>query len=257
MLSQYNIPMSVEDFEKYIKLLEEEDRFQSKLYEVSKYSISLCDMSATAPALVDLLEHIFYDKSNQWISYFCYELDYGREYHDGCVTDKDNNIIKLATARDLYAVLVDNMKEGKNTMKIKVKYHCNDIEHMQQTENGDWIDLRAAERVEMKAGDFRIISLGISVKLPDGYEAHIVPRSSTFKRWGILQTNHMGIIDNSYSGENDIWGFPALAMHDTIIEKGDRICQFRIEKKMEKISFHEVDHMDGEDRGGFGSTGVN
>ena len=93
------------------------------------------------------------------------------------------------------------------------------------------------------------------MKLPDGYEAHIVPRSSTFKKWGILQTNHMGVIDNSYSGDNDVWGMPVLAMRDTVIHKNDRICQFRIVKKMGKVELIEVDHMEGNDRGGFGSTG--
>lgn len=141
-------------------------------------------------------------------------------------------------------------------MKIKIKYHASNLTKIEKIANGDWIDLRAAERVEMKAMEFRIISLGVSMKLPEGYEAHIVPRSSTFRKWGVLQTNHMGVIDNSYCGENDIWGFPALAMRDTVIEKGDRICQFRIVKKMDAVEFCEVDHMEDADRGGFGSTGV-
>lgn len=139
---------------------------------------------------------------------------------------------------------------------IKVKYHHPEVtSEVSRISVGDWIDLRAAEHVEMKAGDFRIISLGVSMKLPEGFEAHIVPRSSTFKRWGLLQTNSMGVVDNSYSGENDIWGFPALAMRDTVIEPGDRICQFRIMKRMEPVEFVQVDHMDDKDRGGFGSTG--
>lgn len=141
-------------------------------------------------------------------------------------------------------------------MNVFVKYHDSEAVRIEKIENGDWIDLRAAERVEMKAGDFRIISLGVSMKLPSGYEAHIVPRSSTFKKWGVLQTNHMGVIDNSYCGENDIWGFPALAMRDTVIEKGDRICQFRVMKKMEPLIFIEVERMADENRGGFGSTGA-
>ena len=140
---------------------------------------------------------------------------------------------------------------------IKVKYHVEDLERITVNEKGDWIDLRSAETIDMRAGEYKIISLGISVKLPRGYEAHIVPRSSTFNRWGILQTNSMGIIDNSYCGENDIWGMPVLAMCDTHIEKGDRICQFRIVKKMDAVEIREVDHMSGADRGGFGSTGSN
>lgn len=139
---------------------------------------------------------------------------------------------------------------------VQIKYHDDSIEKIEKIAQGDWIDLRAAETVELKAGDFKIVSLGVSMKLPEGYEAHIVPRSSTFKKWGILQTNHMGVIDNSYSGDNDIWGMPVLAMRDTVINKNDRICQFRIMKKMDDLQFNEVDHLDGKNRGGFGSTGA-
>lgn len=141
--------------------------------------------------------------------------------------------------------------------EIKIKYHNKDLDKVEKIAVGDWIDLRAAETVELKAGDFKIISLGVSMKLPTGYEAHIVPRSSTFKKWGILQTNHMGVIDNSYSGDNDIWGMPVYAMRDTEIKMNDRICQFRIVKKQPKVKFTEVDHLKGKDRGGFGSTGGN
>lgn len=141
-------------------------------------------------------------------------------------------------------------------MEIKIKYHNTEMTRIEKINQGDWIDLRAAEDVEMKASEFRIISLGVSMKLPEGYEAHIVPRSSTFKKWGILQVNSMGVIDNSYCGDNDVWGFPALAMRDTVIRKGDRICQFRIQKVMEPVEFVEVDQLDAPDRGGFGSTGM-
>ena len=139
-------------------------------------------------------------------------------------------------------------------LTVKIKYHT-DISPIEEFENGDWIDLRAAEDIEMKAGDFTLISLGVSMKLPDGYEAHIVPRSSTFKNWGIIQGNHMGVIDNSYSGNNDIWKFPAIALRDTKICKNDRICQFRIEKKQPKFNRMVVDYLDDTDRGGFGSSG--
>lgn len=140
-------------------------------------------------------------------------------------------------------------------MEVKVKYHNKNIEKIAEISGGDWLDLRAAETVEMKAGEFKIISLGVSMKLPEGYEAHVVPRSSTFSKWGVLQVNGIGVIDNSYCGENDIWRFPALAMRDTVIEEGDRICQFRIMKKMERVNLVEVEHMEDADRGGFGSTG--
>lgn len=140
-------------------------------------------------------------------------------------------------------------------MKIKIKYHDPEIAKLGVEQHGDWIDLRAAENICMNPGEFKIISLGISMKIPEGYEAHIVPRSSTYKTWGILQTNSMGVIDNGYCGENDVWGFPALAFRPTTINKGDRICQFRIVKKMEPVEFVEVGYMEDESRGGFGSTG--
>ena len=139
-------------------------------------------------------------------------------------------------------------------MTIDIKYHT-DIHPLEKNERGDWIDLRVAEDVELKAGEFRIISLGVSMKLPDGYEAVIIPRSSTFKNWGIIQTNHFGLIDNSYCGDNDIWKFPALATRDVLIEKNSRICQFRIQRKMENFQFNKVDKLDDVDRGGFGSSG--
>lgn len=140
--------------------------------------------------------------------------------------------------------------------KIKIKYHDANMERLQKISQGDWIDLRAAETVELKRGEFKIISLGVSMKLPDGYEAHVVPRSSTYKNFKVIQANSMGIIDNSYSGDNDVWMFPVIALEDTKIEKGDRICQFRIVKSMPKVRLDEVDHLDDQSRGGFGSTGV-
>lgn len=138
---------------------------------------------------------------------------------------------------------------------VLIKYQDETLDKIEKIAQGDWIDLRAAETVELKAGEFKIISLGVSMKLPEGYEAHVVPRSSTYKKWGILQTNHMGVIDNSYSGDNDIWGMPVIAMRDTLINKNDRICQFRIVEKMDELQFEEVEHLGGKDRGGFGSTG--
>jgi len=139
-------------------------------------------------------------------------------------------------------------------IKIKIKYFT-DINKIERIPIGDWIDLRAAETVEMKQGEFKLIPLGIAMKLPLGYEAHVVPRSSTFKNWGIIQVNSMGIIDNSYSGNNDQWFFPALAMRDTVINKNDRICQFRIMKVQPQVQFMEVEKLDDVNRGGHGSTG--
>ncbi len=140
--------------------------------------------------------------------------------------------------------------------EIKIKYFNTQIEKLQYIENkSDWVDLRAAEEVTLKAGEFKLISLGIAMELPKGYEAHIVPRSSTFKNFGILQTNSMGIVDESYCGNNDQWFFPALAMRDTVIHVNDRICQFRITEHQPRIEFTEVAELENADRGGHGSTG--
>ena len=142
----------------------------------------------------------------------------------------------------------------ENKLEILVRYHA-DIDPIEKIEQGDWIDLRVAEDVELKPGEYKAISLGVSMQLPKGYEAHVVPRSSTFKHWGVLQTNHMGVIDESYCGDNDIWRFPALATRPCLIEKNSRICQFRIVKKMEDVSLKMVDRLNETNRGGFGSTG--
>ena len=141
-------------------------------------------------------------------------------------------------------------------MNIRIKYFTNQIDKLAKITRGDWIDLRSAETIELKAGDFKLIPLGVAIQLPEGYEAHIAPRSSTFKNWGILQTNSIGIIDNSYCGDNDQWLMPVYATRDTIINQNDRICQFRIVANQPSIEFTEVDSLDGQGRGGFGSTGV-
>ena len=139
---------------------------------------------------------------------------------------------------------------------IKIQYLNDEIERLRYIDGkSDWIDLRAAEEVELKAGEFKLIHLGVAMQLPEGYEAHIVPRSSTFKNFGIIQTNHCGLIDESYCGPNDWFYMPAYALRDTVIHVNDRICQFRIEKHQPTIGFEEVDHLNGEDRGGIGSTG--
>ena len=139
-------------------------------------------------------------------------------------------------------------------MKIKVKYHA-DILPLEINDKGDWIDLRAAEDMKLWAGHDYYIPLGISVELPEGYEAHIAPRSSAFKRWGIIQANSVGVIDHSYCGDNDIWMMPVYATRFAEIKKNDRVCQFRIVEKQPHLEFETVDHLGNEDRGGFGSTG--
>lgn len=141
-------------------------------------------------------------------------------------------------------------------MQIKIKYFTDQIDKLAKITQGDWIDLRSAETIALKAGDFKLIPLGIAMQLPAGYEAHIAPRSSSFKNWGILQTNSIGIIDNSYRGDNDQWLMSVYATRDTIINQNDRICQFRIVKNQEPVEFITVEHLDNSDRGGFGSTGI-
>jgi len=141
-------------------------------------------------------------------------------------------------------------------MKIKIKYWPETTLKIKQIEKGNWIDLRAYSNIRMEAGEHMLIPLGIAMKLPDNYEAHLSPRSSTFKNYGILMANSVGVIDASYSGNNDQWMFSAYATRDTFISKGDRICQFRIMEIQPEIEFEEVDSLDEVDRGGFGSTGI-
>lgn len=139
---------------------------------------------------------------------------------------------------------------------IRIKYFSDEIERLRYIDGkSDWIDLRAAKDVTMKAGEFQLIPLGIAMELPKGYEAHVVPRSSTYKNFGIIQTNHMGVIDESYCGDNDQWYFPAYALRDTRIQEGDRICQFRIMEHQPVLQFEEVESLGHKDRGGIGSTG--
>ena len=140
--------------------------------------------------------------------------------------------------------------------KIKIKYFTDKIEKLTYIGGkSDWIDLRAAQRVELKKGEFQLIPLGVAMALPEGYEAHVVPRSSTFKNFGIIQVNSMGIIDNTYCVPNDQWFFPAYALRDTVIEVNDRICQFRIMENQPTIVFEEASLEEHADRGGYGSTG--
>lgn len=139
-------------------------------------------------------------------------------------------------------------------MKIKIKY-LRDIEKIQKISVGDWIDLRVAEDVVMQAGEFKLIPLGVAMELPAGYEALAAPRSSTFKNFGVLMANSIGIVDESYKGDGDEWHFPAYAPKFTMIPKNSRICQFRIIKHQPEIELVEVESLGNEDRGGIGSTG--
>lgn len=141
-------------------------------------------------------------------------------------------------------------------MEIKIKYF-NGVEEIGAIKGGDWIDLRAAEDVSIKAGEYKLIRLGVAMELPAGYEAIVAPRSSTFKNFGVLLANSLGVIDESYKGDGDEWRFLAYATRDTEIKKNDRICQFRIIEHQPPIEFRRVETLNNEDRGGIGSTGTN
>ena len=140
--------------------------------------------------------------------------------------------------------------------QIKIKYFTDKIDKLAYIDGkSDWIDLRASEEVTLKQGEFALVPLGVAMELPKGYEAHIVPRSSTYKNFGVIQANHCGVVGGSYCGDNDMWRMPVIAMRDTQIHVNDRICQFRIMKNQPEILFEEVEHLEGKDRGGFGTTG--
>ena len=141
-------------------------------------------------------------------------------------------------------------------MDIKIKYFTEEIDKIAPNSKGDWIDLRAAGTYELKAGEFKLIPLGVGMQLPQGYEAHVAPRSSTFKNFGVIQANSVGVVDNSYCGDNDQWFYPVIAMRDTIIHTNDRICQFRIMENQPHLTFTTVEKLGDTDRGGHGSTGV-
>ena len=147
-------------------------------------------------------------------------------------------------------------RDRLNNLHVKVRYISDDVPRLKKIEKGDWIDVYAAENVNITAGQMAKVSLGFAMELPDGYEAYLLPRSSTFSKWGVLEANSMGVIDNSYCGNNDIWSMPVYSPEGSEIKKGDRIGQFRIMKKMPSFDIIEVDELTGKDRGGFGSTGT-
>ena len=160
----------------------------------------------------------------------------------------------LAAVALIVIAIVCNVVDPLDLEEIQIKYFCGSIP-IGKISVGDWIDLRAAERVEIKKGEYYLIPLGVGMILPHGYEAHVLLRSSTLSKVGIILANSMGIIDNSYSGDNDEWKFPVIAIRDTVIEKGDRIAQFRIMKNQPRIDFERVLHLNKKNRGGIGSTG--
>ena len=140
---------------------------------------------------------------------------------------------------------------------IRIKYFSNDIERLCYIDGkSDWIDLRASEEVTLKKGEYMLIPLGVAMELPQGYEAHIVPRSSTFKNFGLIQTNSCGVVDCTYCGDEDMWRMPVYAVRDTVIHVNDRICQFRIMENQPQIQFEQVEQLNNQNRGGFGTTGL-
>ena len=155
------------------------------------------------------------------------------------------------------SIILKNKKGNKKYMKkIRIKYHNNELKKLEYIDGkSDWIDLRVAEDVVLKKGDFKLVSMGVSMQVPDGYEMIMAPRSSTFKNFGLIQTNSLGIIDESYCGDNDVIRMPVYATRDTELHVNDRIAQFRIIEHQPSIIFDEVDSLGNSDRGGFGSTG--
>ena len=155
--------------------------------------------------------------------------------------------------------IIPDYDTSDNKPLLLARYHrdnCPELLDIEISDKGDFVDLRAAEHVVLKKGEFKLIDLGISIRLPEGYWGQFVPRSSTYKNFGIMQTNSFAVIDESYCGDNDIWKMPVIALRDTEININDRICQFRIVKKY-PFNILTVDKLDGKNRGGFGSTGIN
>lgn len=170
---------------------------------------------------------------------------------------KDNATIQMVneeSLNNLETYLSSNLN-AIDSETIVVQYRSPETARITIRVNGDWIDLTADEDVEIKQGELKLVHLGVAMKLPEGYEGHLAPRSSTLKNFGVLQANSVGVVDNSYCGPNDWWRFPAYATRDTVIKRGERICQFRIMKKQPKIRIVEG-KMEDKDRGGFGSTGT-
>jgi len=168
-----------------------------------------------------------------------------------------SGLFMLAVLMNITTLIISYFGNKINKPKeLKIKYINKDITEIKQIDKGDWIDLRASKTIGIKQGEFALIPLGVAMQLPNGYEAHVVPRSSTFKTYGIIQTNSKGIIDESYCGDNDEWKMPVYATRNTVINFNERICQFRIVKKMPKLNIIKVDNLDNDDRGGFGSTGI-
>lgn len=168
----------------------------------------------------------------------------------------EGNVTVLSNLYHLTIVDGTVVEDEGEPLKIKIKYFNPESTKLSKIVKGDWIDLRAAETIDLKEGEFKLIPLGVAMELPEGFEAHVAPRGSTFKNYGVLESNSVGVVDESYKGDNDQWFMPVLATRDTKIEFDDRICQFRIMEKMPEVVFEEVEVLTNEDRGSHGSTGI-
>ncbi len=214
---------------------------------MTKLIITITDDFYMSITVTDSLGNIF-------PAFYNPSLRYNNEVYNEVVQEYNKFMNGLAKKK----ILIKEKEHGlqKHGKKIQIKYFTTNIDKLDYIDGkSDWIDLRASKEIVMKKGEFKLIPLGVAMKLPDGYEAHIVPRSSTYKNFGIIQTNSMGVIDSSYCGDQDEWKFPAYALRDTAIHMNDRICQFRIVENQPRVQFEEVKHLTSENRGGFGSTG--
>lgn len=165
-----------------------------------------------------------------------------------------NTLGILATILFIWIFAILNIL-SLNTENISIRYISDEIAPIEQKDGSDWIDLRSAKTMEIKKGEWALIPLGVAMKLPSKYEAHLAPRSSTFKNYGLIVANSIGIIDESYCGNDDQWMLSVYATRDTVVNLNDRICQFRIIKKQPHIYFNKVNYLFNKNRDGFGSTG--
>lgn len=182
-------------------------------------------------------------------------IDKTKNLYVAMVTDSDN-VWHVFDLNELDKLREKGEKPKPRIKTVPIQYSDDSLE-LTELEQGDWIDLRAKETITLKQFEYTEIDLGVAMRVPNGEEAHLKPRSSTYKKYGIIQTNGVGVIDNSYSGKDDIWKMPVVALRDTVIPKGERICQFRFVPKMNKdeYKYKKVNELRGENRGGFGSTG--
>lgn len=226
------------------------------VYQIQKY---LYEEIIILTVIIDFEEkhlaiNVCDDKDNLYAPFYDPEVRKNNLVADRVINNYNRFMNELVDKKILKRHKEKNLHNTGET--IRIKYFSDQIEKLTYIENkSDWIDLRAATDVNLKKGEFVLIPLGVAMELPKGYEAIIAPRSSTFKNFGIIEANSIGIIDETYCGDDDQWMMPALAMRDTKIHVNDRICQFRILKHQPHINFSEVERLNNKNRGGHGSTG--